>query len=272
MNRIPLPVALVALVVFAASLAGLAAMTGTLPALAPGPLVGDVRISPLPLPAAVKLDPLVIAEELQQELSERAARDVAVRMAFGPENADQMQNLVIPRLVNAAVIGRMIERIPPLRTVMALGALRASARIAISNTGAAGLTDVALVLPGLAAAETADGTALEVTRTAAGATALRLGALEPGQTLAVTAWLDQPIEALDAARAQFALGAAGGLDGSLVLRLGEGWLGEDLAAYGWARWLIGGLLGLIALLSAVLLGALVVGAVRAREVRPLRPA
>jgi len=57
-----------------------------------------------------------------------------------------------------------------------------------------------------------------------------------------------------------------------VLRLGEGWLGEDLAAYGWARWLIGGLLGLIALLSAVLLGALVVGAVRAREVRPLRPA
>jgi hypothetical protein len=268
-NRFPFAPAIGALTVLVAALASLVAMAGMLPQLVSRPLVAEVRLEPMLLPGGVALDPVEISNFIEERLTENAERDVAIRMGLGPEQSERLMTIVIPRLVNSAVISRMIDRIPPLKAVVSLHTLRTTARIVVRNRSDAPLTDVAMALPGIVLAERADGQPMEVVARG-GITAMRLGTLEPGEARIVTSWLDVPLAAAERFSAEMALGASGGQAGELMVYAGEGWVGEDLNAFPWARWLVGGLLAAVAFASAVMLAALVWGSRRRRasEVRP----
>lgn len=271
-SRRPLAPALAALVVLAAALIGLAVLVGAVRQFTPGPLVAELRLDPMRLPSGVALDPVEISDYIEKRLTENAERDVAIRMGLGPENSERLMTIIIPRLVNSTVISRMIDRIPPLGAVVALNRLRTAASIAVRNTGEAPLADVAMTLPGIVLAETASGEPVDIATPARNITALRLGTLAAGEELALTAWLDVPLSASGRFEAETALGAAGGVAGQVATYGGAGWIGEDLNAYPWARWLVGGLLGAMAFAAFGVLVAALWGLRRPRPQGEIRPA
>jgi hypothetical protein len=271
-SRLPLAPALAALIVLIAALAGLAVLSGAVRQFTPGPLVAELRLAPMLLPSGTALDPLEISNYIEQRLTQNAERDVAIRMGLGPENSERLMTIIIPRLVNSTVISRMIDQIPPLGAVVALNRLRTTASIAVRNTGEARLADVAMTLPGIVLAEEANGEPVEIVTPARSITAVRLGTLAPGEERRLTAWLNVPLSASDRFAAETALGAAGGIAGQVATYGGAGWIGEDLNAYPWARWLVGGLLGAVAFAAFGVLVAILWGLRRPRRPVAVRPA
>lgn len=271
-SRFPVAPALAALIVLAAALTGLAVLSGATRQFAPGPLVAELRLEPMRLPRGTALDPLEISDYIEKRLTENAERDVAIRMGLGPENSERLMTIIIPRLVNSTVISRMIDRIPPLGAVVALNDLRTTASIAVRNTGAEPLADVAMTLPGIVLAEQADGEQIEIVAPARDVTALRLGEFAPKEERFFTAWLDVPLSAPDRFAEETALGAAGGVTGQVAVYGGTGWIGEDLNAHPWARWLVGGLLGAVALAAFGVLIVLIRGLRRPGRAVEVRPA
>lgn len=256
-SRFPIAQNLALLLVLALSLAGLAVFTGAARMWNTNALSAEVRLQPLALPSDVSLDTVAVADALVAEMRSTAERDVALRLSLGQENADKIGEVVVPRLVNSAVIRRMIEAVPALQTVLRLPELETLARIDLHNTGTVPLEDVALTLPGLVRAEEASGTPVSVVETQTGLTAVNAGALAAGETREITAWLSVPLDG-GTVRGQVALGAANDIDGAVFIHPASGWVGEDLAIHPWARWLVAAILAGVALGAFGLLVAIIV--------------
>lgn len=263
-RRFPFAPAIAALVVFLVSAAGVAAFWGLTRLASPARLSAEVRLDPVVLPSGIGVDPAVVAEYLTKQLTQQAERDVAIRMTLGEDNVAKMLEVAFPRLVTPSAIRRMFDRIPPLKTVLSLGQFRTTARISVANLGTEPLEDVAMTLPGATVAELPSGEALEIHVPQKGPEAIRIGTLEPGARLDFAAWSTSPADQAGMADA-IRLGAAGGAEGTVELYAGEDWLGENLAAQPWARWLVGTVL-VAAALSAF--GALVLVLVAARRPTP----
>lgn len=259
MNRFPLAAAIAALIVFVASVAGVAAFWGGTRLLAPAALTAEVRLDPVLLPSGIELDSAQVAEEMAKQLVDRAGRDSAIRITLGPEALGQLLEVVLPRLVGPTVVNRMVEAIPSLRSVLSLTRFRTAARISVVNHGSEPLADIALTLPGVLLAETSDGTALDIHVPEQGPRAVRIGVLEAGARLSLAAWLTEPRDGLATA---IRLGAAGGTKGDVSVYGAEGWLGEELGPRPWARWLVGSLLVGAALTAFAVLVLIVFGALR----------
>jgi cytochrome c oxidase subunit IV len=270
-DRFPIAQSLGLLFVFLVSLAGLAVFTGAARVWNPDVLTAEIRLQPLVLPSDVGLDPTAVAAALVTEMQEHADRDVALRLSLGQANSEKIAEVVVPRLVNSAVIGRMMQAVPALQTVLALPELKTVARVAVHNASAAPLEDVALTMPGLVRAERADGADAAVATTQTGLTALGLGTLAAGQTLDITAWLSVPLGEAGAATGQIALGAANDIDGAVIVHPTGSWMGEDLAVNLWARWLVAAILVALTIASAGLLVAIVVMHVRGSRPGRVRP-
>jgi hypothetical protein len=270
-HRFPVAQSLALFLVLAVSLAGLAVFTGVARLWAVSDLSAEVRLQPLSLPSDVGLDTVAVAEALVAEMQEHAEGDVALRLSLGSENSEKITEIVIPRLVNSAVIRQLIETVPALQTVIALPELKAVARIELRNTGAVPLEDVALTLPRLVRAERPGGEMAGVAETQTGLTALNAGTLAAGEVREIVAWLAAPIEGTGEVRGQIALGAAGGIDGAVFIHPARGWMGEDLAIHPWARWLVAAILAGVALGAFGLLVAIFMVRWRRWSVRRVRP-
>jgi len=227
-RRFPFAAAIAALLVFLASAASVAAFWGGARLLTPTALTADVRLDPLVLPAGLALDPKIVADQLRQQLTAEADRDVAVRLTIGADNVKKLNEMIFLRLIGPNTIKRLIDRVAPLKAVLSLGQFRTTARVSVANAGSVPLEDVAMTLPGVLLAETPDGTALEVHVPQQGPAAVRIGRLEPGAQFSFAAWTTDAADQPGTAGA-IRLGAAGGTEGIVSLYGAEGWLGEELA-------------------------------------------
>lgn len=259
MTRFPFAAVAATLAVFVACASGVAAFWDLPRQVFPAPLSAEVRLDPVVLPAGIDVDATAVAEYLTTQLTRQAERDVAIRMTLGKENVAKMIETVFPRVVNPSLITRMFDRIPPLKAVLSLGGFRAAARVGVVNAGTEPLADVAMTLPGVVLAERPDGTALEIHASAAGPSAIRIGMLEPGARLEFVAWTTAAADSPGIVE-NVRLGAADGVAGDVALHAGEGWLGENLAAQPWSRWLVGTVLVSATLAALGMLGAILVGA------------
>lgn len=245
---------LLMLIVCLASAVALAAFSGTrLSDLWRPNLVARVEVQNFALPARFSLDPVEIADELSAELQTRAIRDTALRLLLGNNGQQQVADVVVPRLLNPGVIRRMFEDMESLGTVIGVTEFQGLITGTIRNDGETALNDVALTLPGALKAELSDGTNLDIAAPTDDLNAVGFGTLEAGASHQFLVWLDRP--ALEVAnRPEFVrTGASGGYDGVVELRGGSDWFGAELEVAPWARWLIAGLLALVAVISFVAL-------------------
>lgn len=260
MSRFPWVVAILLALLTAGSLSGVAAFSGLLPGWAPAPLVAEVRLQPFQLPAGFGIEPTTIADFMVTQLKERANKDVALGVILGTDGARQMRDVVIPRLVHPDLIARMVENIPPLQTLVAVRDYRAAATVSVHNTGDRPLTDVALTLPGTLKAETAEGP-LAIVEPVEGMQVIRLADLQPGQSVAIQAWLDRSLDDEGALERQIRVGATG-VDGSVLVYGHQGWAGEAFETNVWGRWAAWAILLGVAAGALGLLGWIVLRAIR----------
>lgn len=244
------------------SVAGIAVMSGALRHWPTSTLIADIRLSAVQLPGELAMDPLVIAEYLEEQMGRRASNDMALRVTVGAENAQKFIDAVLPRLVNAVVIEQMIARIPPLKAAVALNEFRTVANVTIRNTGPLPIEDVAVTLPGALVAENADGTSIEVTTARTGLPVMRLGSLAAGEEKVVSIWTSVPQDLAGTLESQISVGAAQGLNASMAIYGRQGWRGEDLEVQSWARWTIAAILVSVALASLAVLAGLAASAWR----------
>src|SRR6056297_284384 len=243
------------------SLAALAVLSGQW---ARGGLVAEVRLAPFALPATIGIDDEEIALALSTRLQQRVERDTALRLLLGGEGRDRMREVVVPRLLNAGVIRRLIEDTPSLGAMIEAEAYRGLATVRIENRTGAELTDVAITLPEALRAERA-GDAVPLARHGESLRSITLPALAANESASLTIWMAAPPEALAARAGEMRLGAVrqsgtGGQsaageaeaeDGIVQLRGQPGaWIGADLEIRPWARWLVAGLLALLGALAA----------------------
>lgn len=254
-----------------ATLGGLLAMTGTLRALISPQLSAEVHFADYPLPKGFGLEPQVVADFLVEELTTRATDDIALRLAMGPEGQKKVIEVAIPRLVNSVVVRDMIAKIKPLANVLAVGDFRISARVVVTNLGAA-RSDVALTMPGVVLVEAQTGAAaLETTST--GLTAVNLGEIGAGETRVLTVWLGQAaVDAGTAIGKQMLLGDAGGDVGRVWLYGRGSWQGADLQAMPAARWMVGGALMVVFVASVLVMLLVVLARLRLGRRRRFSPA
>lgn len=246
------------------SLAGLLAMTGGLRALVSPELTAEVELSAFPLPQDFGLEPQIVTDFLVEELTLRGKDDIALRLALGEDGQQLLADVVIPRLVSSVVVREMIAKIKPLANVLSVGSFRASARVVVSNAGAA-RSDVALTLPGVLLVEAESGTA-EITQTSTGLTALALGDMEAGEARVLRVWLGDV--AMAGIGDQIRLGDAAGSRGRVwVYGHGAGWQGADLQAMPPARWVISGVLALVLMGSVLTMVMALLSRLRGRRSR-----
>lgn len=134
-RRLPFAAAIAALLVFLASAASVAAFWGGARLLTPTALTADLRLDPLVLPAGLALDPKIVADQLRQQLTAEADRDVAVRLTIGADNVKKLNEMIFPRLIGPNTIKRLIDRVAPLKAVLSLGQFRTTARVSVANAG-----------------------------------------------------------------------------------------------------------------------------------------
>ena len=231
------------------SVVGLLAMTGGLRNLASPGLSAELHLARFPLPQGFGLEPQEVADFMVVELTERATDDIALRLALGTDGQKKLIEVVIPRLVNSVVVRDMIAEIKPLNNVLSVGAFRLAGQVTVTNRGEA-RKDVALTLPGLLLAE---GGGIETTEN--GLTALTLGEMAAGETRVVPVWLGEAAQAAGAGLSrQVRLGDGAGARGRVWIFGPEGgWTGADLQAIPAARWVVGGVLAIVALASGLVL-------------------
>lgn len=230
---------------------GLAAMAGAVGALAPGGLKADVVLADYPLPDGFGVAPKEVSDFLVSEMQERVLADIAMRLVLGTDNQQKLHDVVIPRLLNAGVIRKMIEEVQPLADVLSIGQFKSTARIIVRNDGAATLTDVAMIVPDAVRAEDGNGV-VHIVQTQPGLSAINVGDMAPGEQRSITVWRSAAADFSSAAIGQFSLGAANGVRGQFDVLGAHDWLGAGLEKFTWARWLVAGLL--VAVAFAGLLG------------------
>lgn len=248
------------LVVFFSCLAALAAFGGwSVSALWQPKLVAEIRVQDFDLPANFSMDPNEVSDELSAQLQRRATSDAALRFLLGGEGQQQVAEVVVPRLLNAGVIRRMISEMDTLGTVLEATEFHGLVTGHIRNDGDTPLAEVALTLPGALRAEVNDGTVLDIAEPREDLSVVNFGTLEAGDDVPFMVWLDRPASTL-AALPQFVRTGSRGSDGVVEMRGNENWFGADLEVAPWARWLIAGLLTLgtvlafVALAMSVLVG------------------
>lgn len=230
---------------------GLAGITGAVGALAPGGLKAEIVLTDYPLPSGFGVAPQEVSDFLVAEMQKRVLTDIAMRLVMGNDGQQKLHDVVIPRLLNAGVIRRMIEEVQPLADVLSIGQFKSTARIVVRNDGAAPLTDVAMIIPDAVRAEDGDGV-VGIVETRPGLPAINLGDMEPGEQRSITVWRSASSDFGPDAIGRFSLGAANGVRGQLDVLGARDWLGAGLEKSAWARWLVAGLL--VAVTFAGLLG------------------
>ncbi|GKY88458.1 hypothetical protein [Sinisalibacter aestuarii] len=236
-------VSIVSALVGLACVIALIVMVGRWDEVAGGPLVAEMALNEVAVPAAYEINPVTIADELVARMQQRSETDMALGMLLGEKGNALMRDRALPRLVNAGVVRRMVEEMDGLGTVIAFAGYHAYAPVRVENRGDDALDDVAMTLPGAVRAETEAGAPVTISEHDDGLAALSLGRLEPGEAVAVRVWFDQTPTAVAARGAEMRLGAAGGLRGIVNLYpAAMGWNGADLQVLPWARWLIAGVL------------------------------
>lgn len=252
---------LAGLAVLAVSLVSFLVLMGNAEVLDRQPLVARVTLAPFALPAGYAVDPVAITDELVARMRSRVDNDMALQMMLGTEESVILREQAVPRLVNAGVLRRMLEEMEGLGTVIEMADYHALAEVEIRNRGTVPLEDVALVLPGAGRIEGIAGAAPVLEAGENGLAAVTLPALQPGEVSRFRLWLVPSPEELAVRAGEIRLGAATDPSGTVHLYSSQTkWNGAALQVLPWARWLIAGLLGLMALgsLAAV---ALSLGAV-----------
>lgn len=219
------------------------------------PLVAEVQVEAMAMPAAFRLDAEEIATDLSERLQRRATEDFALRTLLGSNGQQQVSEIVIPRLLNAGVIRRMIQEIPSLEAVTAVSSYKSYIALQVNNTGDIPLTDVAFSAPGAVRAEKSDGSDLPIVTPDRDVDVVNLGNLEPGGEVNVRIWFENLPEDILLQRDNFLLAARNVRSGQINFRgTGREWFGADLEVTPWGRWLVGavvlslGLGGFISLL------------------------
>jgi hypothetical protein len=243
-----LSIALISALIGWACVAALLVLVGRWDDVVGPPLVGDLVLHEVQVPAAFKIDPVLIADELVKRMQRRSESDLALRILLGDKGNELLRDRAVPRLVNAGVVRRMVEEMEGLGTVIAFGSYRSYAPISIRNTGETTLDDVAITLPHAVLAERGDGGGpLEISEHDAALGAISLGRLAPGAAVLIHAWFDEPPAAIAARGDAIRLGADGGVRGNMrVYPAAAGWNGADLQVLPWARWLIAAVLAAVA--------------------------
>ncbi|MHA6728825.1 hypothetical protein [Devosia sp. A369] len=264
MSRFPWVMMILLLLLAAGSLSGVAVFAGLLRGWAPGPLVAEVQLQQFRLPAGFGIDPPLIAGHMVTQLKDRVDKDVALSVILGTEGARQLREVVVPRLVHPDLIARMMDNIPPLKTLTEVQNYRSSATVSVHNEGATVLTDVALTLPGTLRAETAEGP-LTIVTPVEGLQTIILADLQPNEIVVLEAWQDRRLDIEGALDARITVGAAG-VDGTVVIYGRQEWAGQAFETNVWGRWAAWIILIGVAAGSLGLLVWLVV-----RAVYPARP-
>jgi len=260
-NWIVLPFLLVALL----SGASLAVMAGH--RFWPGPLLqANLESQIFSLPADFELDPEEISDELSGILADRAQEDYAIRTLLGTEGQTQMADVVVPRLLNAGVIRRLIEDIDGLHTVISVSEYNALVTGQLENRSDLPMEDVALILPGAILAESVDGQRFPISEPDPDLQSIEFGPLEPGQTVHFNVWFNiVPDPASPEFAGQVRLGASGGIDGNVSFHGLQDWFGQLLEVVPWARWIVGTILSFSLLGSAAALGYQFLGLFRPKR-------
>lgn len=222
---------------------GLIVLAGQGKALFAPSLQAELTVQDFIVPSGFGLDPEGVAGFMTDELRQRLADDVGIRMSLKPDVMKKVKDIVLPRLMNVVAVQSMMREIPELSAILDIGSFRRTVRGTVHSAVAA--QDVALTVPGALLAEV-DGKKIRLTPTSTGITALELGAMTAGQGREVTLWLYDSARSDDLGRL-IKLGAAGGQRGQVLLWGAHGWFGADMEALRWSRWLIGGLLAGVAL-------------------------
>jgi hypothetical protein len=215
------------------------------------------------LPARFELDPAEISDELSRELSMRAQQDFAIRTLLGTDGQNKVADLVVPRLLNASVIRRLIEGVDALSTVISVSQYNGLVIGQIENSSDRPMEDVALILPGAADAEGVDGQRFTISEPGPDLKSIQFGTIEPGQTLHFNVWFnDVPDSASTAFADHVRLGASEGIDGNVSIYGQQDWFGQSLEVVSWARWTVAAILALAFVGSFAALGYQAVGLLR----------
>ena len=256
----------IAITICAGCAAALMVVFGEWDRLAGQPLGARVLVHEIRVPSSYAIDPTNVADELVRRMQVRSERDMALRVMLGEEMVARVRDRVLPRLLNAGVLRRMIVDMDGLGTVIAFSGYRSWGRITVTNAGPAPLEDVAITLPHASRAEMADGASLEVRDHGDELSSVTLGRLEAGGSVGLAVWFEQAPEAVTARGADIRLGADGGVRGTVRLYdPTHGWNGAELENQSWARWLIAGVLAAVGFAAFAAVVLLAVGLVRPRR-------
>ncbi len=217
---------------------GLVVLSGGARGLAAPPLEARLVVQDFPVPEGFGIDPDHVAGFMASELAARMDRDLAMRFTLDRDVIKKVQEIVLPRLMNAVVVQAMMRDIPELSAILDIGKFRRTLTGQISTTQA--LQDVALTVPGALLAEV-DGQKVKISTTSTGMTALSLGDMAPGDVHQVTIWMGEPALQHDLG-VTVRVGAMR-TRGRVLLWGDQGWFGADLEALRWSRWLVGAILG-----------------------------
>jgi hypothetical protein len=185
------------------------------------------------------VDPAHVADFMARELQGRLEDDVAIRLTLPDGALEKVKDIVLPRLMNVVAVQSMMDGIPELSALLAMGSFRRTVSGDIHSTDAT--SGVALTVPGAVLASI-DGTLVEIMTTSTGMTAVELGDLADGQSRHVVVWLDESAAGSDLGET-ILLGASNGERGRVLLSGGRDWFGADVEAMRWGRWVVGGILG-----------------------------
>lgn len=257
----------VTLFIGAACLAALLVLFGMWDRVAGNTLSARVLIHPLQVPSTFSINDKDISDELVRRMIERAERDAALRIMLGDEVNKTLRERVIPRLLNAGVLRRMIQDMQGLGAVIDFAGYGSWAEIAVTNSGAGALEDVAITLPFAARAETASGEAVEMQVFDGGLGAASFGSLAAGETTQLRVWFEAPAQDVASRSHDIRIGADGGVRGKVSLYdPARGWNGAELEIEPWARWLIAGVLAFAACAAFAALILLLVSLVRPKRI------
>lgn len=235
--------------------AGILVLVGQGDALDRRGLRAAVSLGPFAVPEGFDVDPAVISDELVARMQARVDTDLALGLLLGEEEVAILRDQAIPRIVNAGVLRRMLEEMEGLGTVIEVAGVRALAEVEVANRGPAPLADVSLTMPAATRAEGLAGPAPALRVHEGDLASVTLPALAAGEVARLRLWLALPPAEVAARGREVRLGAAGGVEGSVRLYAAmTGWSGADLQVRPLARWIIAGLLALVAVGAVGVMG------------------
>jgi len=239
MNSRTLSVLVVLLSLSALAVSATLAIFGKWPDLFGRQLSAEIQLSEVELPAAFRIDPVLISNEISSRMTQRTETDTALRIMLNAGQNELLRNRAIPRLVNAGVIRRMLGDMEGLGTVIDFSTYKSYARVTIENRSPRALNDVALVLPYARRAERLDQEELVFRLLDGSIGAISIPTLQPKETAEINVWLDTPSSNIVEQESRILLGAAESIRGGVRLYgATSNWNGADLEVFVWARWLV----------------------------------